>query len=66
MNNHLSSCSLGGSSDNLTAMYFVAWEVKKKGSYFQMLTFMKLAEKHNLLLYEKLLQSRSYVTLNLR
>ena len=42
MNKHISSCRLGGSSDKFGNTVFFCIGNKKKGSYFQILSFMKL------------------------
>ena len=49
---------------NLTTMYFTVCRTRNRNCFFQILAFMKLAKKQNLLFYEKLFQSRRYDVLN--
>ena len=64
MNNHITSYRLGGSTDRFDNQEFYWIQNQKQEPFFQILMFMKLADKHNLLFYEKLLQNRGYDTLN--
>ena len=64
MNNHITSCRLGGSTDKFDSHVFYCMQNQIKEPFFQILTFMKLADEQNLLFYEKLLQNRGYDTLN--
>ena len=64
MNNYITSCRLGGSTDKFDSHVFYCMQKKKREPFFQILTLMKLADKQNLLFYEKPLQNRGYDTLN--
>ena len=64
MNNRITSCKLGGSTDKSENHIFYCMQNQKQEPFFQILTFLELANKQNLLLYEKLLQNRGYDTLN--
>ena len=64
MNNHITSCRLGGSTDKFDDLVFYGMQNQKQELFFQILAFMKLAKKQNLLFYEKLFQSRRYDVLN--
>ena len=64
MNNRITSCRLEGSTDKFDNHVFYCIQNQKQEPFFQILTFMKLADGQNLLFYEKLLQNRGYDTLN--
>ena len=64
MTSHITSCRLGGSTDKFDNHVFCCMQNQKQEPFFQILTFIKLADEQNLLFYEKLLQNRGYDTLN--
>ena len=64
MNNHITSCRLGDSTDKFDNHVFYPMQNEKQEPLFQILTFMELADELNLLCYEKLLQNRVYDTPN--
>ena len=64
MNNHITSCRLGRSTDKFDNHVFYCMQNQKQKPFFQILTVIKLADEQNLPFYEKLLQNRGYDTLN--
>ena len=64
MNNHITSYRLGGSMGKFENHVFYWMQNQKREQFFEVLTFMKLAEEQNLLFYEKLLQNTVYDTLD--
>ena len=65
MNNHITSCRLGGSTDKFdNHVFYCMQNQKQQEPLFKIVTFMKLADKRNLLFYEKLLQNGGYDSLN--
>ena len=67
VNNHITSCRLGGSTDKFdNHVFYCMQNQKQQEPLFKIVTFMKLADKRNLQFYEKLLQNRGYDSLNKR
>ena len=65
MNNHITSCRVGGSTDKFdNHVFYCMQNQKQQEPLFKIVTFMKLADKRNSLFYEKLLQNRGYNSLN--
>ena len=64
MNNHITSCRLGGLTQKFDSHVFYCMQNQKQELFFHILMFMKLNDEQNLLFYEKLLQNRGYDTLN--
>ena len=54
MNNHVTCCRLGGSKEKLDNHVFYCMQIQKKEPFFQIVTFMKLADKLKLLFYKNL------------
>ena len=65
MNNHITSCSLGGSTDKFDNHVFCCMQNQKQEPFSQILMLMKLDDEQNLLFQQKLLQSRGCDALNL-
>ena len=64
MNDHITSYRLGGWMDKFENHVFYWMQNQKQEQFFEILTFMKLAEEQNLLFYEKLIQNTVYDTLD--
>ena len=53
MNNHITSCRLGGSTDKFHNQMFYCMQNQKQEPFFEIPTFMKVTDERNLLFYEK-------------
>ena len=64
INNHISECGSGDTSDVFDKHCHKCGAYKKEEPYFRVYAFMKLNGPEKLLTYEKMLHRRKYATIN--